>query len=101
MLRHGYETLPLARALPLAGVAGGLAVVVTFALVDAVTVNIGFLGRGDGHGSGCQSACGGQRQGNAGLFRQIHRVSPLMYSFAKLAPNVVTGARERKTIDAA
>jgi hypothetical protein len=75
MLGHADEALSLAGSLTLAGIIGGLAIVVTLALVDAIAMYLGILTSVTGYrGKGKQTG-GRHGQGYIGGFACFHAFS--------------------------
>jgi hypothetical protein len=78
MLGHIYKAVTLTGSLTLTTVASGLAVVVAFALVDAVTMYITFLGGlYSGNRGSSKHGSGGSGQRDGGKFSSCsHRITP-------------------------
>jgi hypothetical protein len=76
MLGHGDKALSLAAALAFTGIGSGLAVIVTFAFVDAIAVHFGVItGLNGCHRRKGKQARSRNSQGNICGFLCFHRVS--------------------------
>jgi len=78
MLGHHDKTLTLARSVALAGICGGLAIVMPFTLVDTIAVNTGIAaGLYGGYRRGKKTCCGRRGHREGGEFPSVrHSIAP-------------------------